>query len=46
MKKTLINTVKTLLALIAFPFALASIMIFMLVTFGRMAVEKLVRVSG
>ena len=42
MRKVLINTLKTLLALIAFPFALAAVMIFMLVTFGKMAVKKLV----
>ena len=42
MKRPLIITVKTLLALIAFPFALAAVIIFALVTFGKMAVGKLV----
>lgn len=41
MKRALINTVKTLLALIVFPFALAAVAIFMLVTFGKMAVKRL-----
>ena len=42
MRKALINTLKTLLALIAFPFALAAVMMFMLFTFGKMAVGKFV----
>ena len=42
MKRPLIITLKTLLALIVFPFALAAVMIFMLFTFGKMAVGKLV----
>ena len=46
MKRSLINTAKALLALIAFPFALAAVVIFMLFTFGKMAVEKLLRGSA
>ena len=42
MRKALINTLKALLALIAFPFALAAVMMFMLFTFGKMAVGKFV----
>lgn len=46
MKRSLINTLKTLLALIAFPFALAAVVIFMLITFGKMAVEKFIHRSA
>ena len=42
MRKALVNTVKTLLAVIAFPFALAAVAIVILVVFGKMAVGKLV----
>ena len=42
MKRQLIITLKALLALIAFPFALAAVVMFMLFTFGKMAVGKLV----
>ena len=42
MKRPLIITAKTLLALLAFPFALAAVVMFALVTFGKMAVGKLV----
>ena len=43
MKRTLINTFKALLALIAFPFALAAVGIFMLITFGKMGAAALFR---
>ena len=46
MKRSLINTLKTLLAVIALPFALAAVAIFMLYTFGKMAVEKLIHRSA
>lgn len=42
MKRSLKHILKTLLALIVFPFALAAVVMFMLFTFGKMAVEKLV----
>lgn len=42
MKRQLINILKALLALIAFPFAFVAVVMFMLFTFGKMAVEKLV----
>lgn len=45
MKRQLINTLKALLAIIVFPFALAAVVIFILVTFGKMAVEKLIHRS-
>ena len=43
MKRPLIITAKTLLALIAFPFALAAMIIFALVTFGKMGAAALFR---
>ena len=46
MKKSLINIVKTLLVIIVFPFALAAVAIVMLVTFGKMAVEKFIHRSA
>lgn len=42
MKRPLIITLKSLLALLAFPFALVAVVMFALVTFGKMAVGKLV----
>ena len=46
MKSSLINTLKVLLAIIVFPFALTAVVIFMLVTFGKMAVEKFIHRSA
>lgn len=42
MRKAYVNTVKTVLVIIAFPFALTAVAVFMLYTFGKMAVGKLV----
>ena len=41
MKRQLIITLKALLALIVFPFALAAVAVFMLVTFGKMGAAAL-----
>ena len=45
MKRRVINTFKALLALTVLPFALATVGIFMIITFGKMAVKKLIHRS-
>ena len=43
MKQTIIHTLKTVLTIIVFPFALAAVVIFMLVTFAKMGAAALLR---
>ena len=43
MKRPLIITLKSLLALIAFPFALVAVVMFALVTFGKMGAAALLK---
>lgn len=43
MKRPLIITLKTLLLLIAFPFAFAAVVMFALVTFGKMGAAALLK---